>query len=46
LRLDNVDFLEKFLKDWALNKKNIAEKGDLKFLDDLLLSFMTSFASS
>ena len=26
LCLHNVDILEKLLKDWALNKKNIAER--------------------
>ena len=28
LRLHNVDILEKFSKDWAFNKKYIAEKDD------------------
>ena len=32
VRLHNVDILEKFLKFWALNKKYIAEKDDLKIL--------------
>ena len=31
-RLHNVDNLEKFLKDWALNKKCIAEKDDFEIL--------------
>ena len=30
LRLYNVDILKKFLKDWALNKKYIAEKDDIE----------------
>ena len=32
VHLHNVDILEKFLKGWALNKKYIAEKNDLKIL--------------
>ena len=32
LRLHNVDILEKFLIDKALNKKYIEEKGDFKIL--------------
>ena len=36
LLLHNVDILEKFLKDLALNKKYMAEK------DDLMWTFMTS----
>ena len=30
--LHNVDILEKFLKDWVLNKKYIAEKDDIEIL--------------
>ena len=30
LFIHNVDILEKFLKDWALNKKFIAEKDDFE----------------
>ena len=30
VHLYNVDIPEKFLKDWALNKKYIAEKDDFK----------------
>ena len=30
--MNNVDILEKFLKDWALNKKYIVEKDDFKVL--------------
>ena len=32
LRLHNIDNLEKFLKDQALNKKNIAENDDFEIL--------------
>ena len=32
LRLHNVDILEKFLKDYALNEKYIAEKYDFEIL--------------
>ena len=32
LRIHNVDILEKFLKDYALNKKYIAEKDDFEIL--------------
>ena len=35
LYLQNVDILEKILKDWALNKKYIAEKDDFEILDEL-----------
>ena len=33
----NVDILEKYLKDWAINKKYIAEKDEFE-----ILIFMTS----
>ena len=42
LYLQNVDILEKILKDWALNKKYIAEKDDFEILDELLLPLMIS----
>ena len=32
LRLRNIDIIEKFLKDQALNKKQIAEKDDFEIL--------------
>ena len=32
LRLHTVEILEKFLKDWALNKKHIAEKDNFEIL--------------
>ena len=35
LCLQNIDILEKILKDWALNKKCIAEKGDWNFMMNL-----------
>ena len=33
MRLHNVDFLKKFQKAWALNKKCIAEKDDFGILN-------------
>ena len=37
----HVDILEKFKIDWALNKKCIVEKDDLKILRLPLMTFMT-----
>ena len=36
MRFPNDIILEKFLKDQALNKKLIAEKGDFEIYDDLI----------
>ena len=32
MHLHNVNILEKFYKDWALNKKYVAEKEDFEIL--------------